>query len=89
MIIMINYGKVNLIKNYSDLNSARERLARRRVEEINNSHQELQDKYSELFGQDLDWQNYSYPTDQVMLVHNPLERFNKQPRVWQVLAGLF
>ncbi|MBF8435568.1 phosphatidylserine/phosphatidylglycerophosphate/cardiolipin synthase family protein [Halanaerobiaceae bacterium Z-7014] len=76
-------------KNYSDLNSARERLARRRVEEINNSHQELQDKYSELFGQDLDWQNYSYPTDQVMLVHNPLERFNKQPRVWQVLAGLF
>ncbi len=67
-------------KNYSDLNSARERLARRRVEEINNSHQELQDKYSELFGQDLDWQNYSYPTDQVMLVHNPLERFNKNPR---------
>ena len=76
-------------KDYSDLNSARERLARKRVEEINNSHQELKNEYSELFGQDLDWQDYSYPTDQVMLVHNPLERFNKEPLVWKALAELF
>ncbi len=76
-------------KDYSDMRVRRERLAQRRTKKINNSHQELQDKYSELFGQDLDWQDYSYPTDQVMLVHNPLERFNKEPQVWQVLAELF
>ncbi len=24
-----------------------------------------------------------------MLIHNPLERFNKEPQVWQALAQLF
>jgi len=76
-------------KDYSDMRALRERLAQRRTRKINNNHKKLQDEYSELFGHEIDWQDYSYPTEQIMLIHNPLERFNKEPQVWQALAQLF
>lgn len=42
----------------------------------------------EWFDQAIDWQINSHPTDGVYFVHNPLERWNKDPLVWKELVKL-
>lgn len=37
----------------------------------------------------VNWLENSYPTNKVTLIHNPLERFNKEPWIWYDLTRLF
>lgn len=42
----------------------------------------------ELFQNEIDWLGKSFPANQVTFIHNPIERFNKEPWVWYELTGL-
>src|SRR5690606_32582637 len=36
----------------------------------------------------IDWLSHSYPTRRVTLIHNPIERLNKEPWIWYDLTRL-
>ncbi|SES32674.1 phospholipase D-like domain-containing protein [Salipaludibacillus aurantiacus] len=44
--------------------------------------------YSELFHQEIDWEERSLPTRKVTFIHNPIERMNKEPLVWRDITNL-
>ncbi|TMW73914.1 phospholipase D-like domain-containing protein [Alteribacter natronophilus] len=43
---------------------------------------------SELFQQEIDWEERSLPTRKVTFIHNPIERMNKEPVVWRDITNL-
>ncbi|MCG4586292.1 phospholipase D-like domain-containing protein, partial [Anaerosalibacter bizertensis] len=42
----------------------------------------------EMFNQSIDWLAISLPTNKVTLIHNPIERFNKEPWCWYEITNL-
>ncbi|WP_444684572.1 phospholipase D-like domain-containing protein [Alkalicoccus luteus] len=67
----------------SQLDDAEEMLEVLRAE-----HTSLQDEEADLYGHTYDWEERTYPVNQVTFIHNPLGRMNKEPWVWQDLTAL-
>jgi len=50
--------------------------------------QKINEGHLEVFGPPLDWHEISVSTNKITLVHNPLERFNKEPHVLSEIVKL-
>lgn len=48
----------------------------------------LKETKEELFNYPFDWEKMSYPTNKVTLIHNPIERLNKEPWCWYEITNL-
>jgi len=43
---------------------------------------------SNIFNNTIDWIDLSIPTNKITLIHNPIERFNKEPWCWYEISNL-
>ncbi|PYZ94722.1 phospholipase [Salipaludibacillus keqinensis] len=65
-----------------------DREAREGLATLRERHQELQELHSDMFNQDVDWLDKSFPANKVSFIHNPIDRLNKEPLVWKGLASM-
>lgn len=72
-----------------------EKLSKRQQKKAVETNKELQHKLHKLQKSDPDlfkntyhWLKMSLPTNKITLVHNPLQRYNKEPWVWYDLTNL-
>lgn len=49
---------------------------------------ELTNKYSNTFNRPLNWVQMSIPTKKISFIHNPIQRWNKEPWVWTEITNL-
>ncbi|MBU9720154.1 MULTISPECIES: phospholipase D-like domain-containing protein [Bacillaceae] len=52
------------------------------------SYADIQTNYPQLFNHDIPWEEISFSTNNVTLIHNPIERMNKEPLVWLKIVSL-
>ncbi|MTI94163.1 MAG: phospholipase D family protein [Firmicutes bacterium] len=71
-----------------DLTGRQRRRGQERIEELRRFVAEQRRAQPELFKPANNWLEDSVPTNKITLIHNPLQRLNKEPWVWQELAGL-
>lgn len=50
--------------------------------------QTLKEEYPYLFNNSINWLDISLPTKKITLIHNPIERLNKEPWCWYDIANL-
>src|SRR5699024_5912716 len=55
---------------------------------LKNYISKLKETEEEMFNHPFDWREISYPTNKVTLIHNPIERFNKEPWCWYDITNL-
>lgn len=79
-------------KHSQDVNLFTRSIYRKKAEESANSLREKADEarecYKEQFENVPDLYNTSLPTNKVTFIHNPIERFSKEPWVWHELVQL-
>ncbi len=73
--------KANLSK--SNLNKASEKQL-----ELDKSLIYVKDKHPELFNNNFDFIEMSYPTNKITLINNPLSRYKKSPYIWGTITNL-
>ena len=54
--------------------------------ELRMAYQEQQERYDGFFNQDINWYEKSVPVNKIRFIHNPIERFNKKPVIWNEMA---
>jgi cardiolipin synthase C len=65
-----------------------EKSAEERLDELRSQYAAFQEEYDILYNNDYDWENRTHEVRNVTFIHNPLERMNKDPWVWEDLTGL-
>lgn len=55
---------------------------------LRNYVNDLKETKEELFNYPFNWREMSYPTNKITLIHNPIERFNKEPWCWYEITNL-
>lgn len=58
------------------------------TQHLNDYIANLKDTNPEIFNNNYDWYKISVPTNKVTLIHNPIERFNKEPWCWYEITNL-
>ncbi|MHC0038247.1 phospholipase D-like domain-containing protein [Pseudoneobacillus sp. C159] len=56
--------------------------------QLKDKFHQLQDLDPKLFHRNYDWMKLSVPTKNITFLHNPLQRFNKEPWIWEELNNL-
>ncbi|MDQ0256744.1 putative cardiolipin synthase [Evansella vedderi] len=70
------------------LSNRQERRAQEELYYLRELFQGYQASHSDLFQNEYDWLEKSFPANKVTFIHNPIERLNKEPWVWYELTGL-
>lgn len=85
----------NLVWEHEFSKYPAKKLTKRQREKGNIKAQYLTDKLEsmrktnpEIFNNSYDWMDLSLPTKKVTLIHNPIERLNKEPWCWYELVSL-
>lgn len=61
---------------------------REKAKYLNKYIEEVKGRGSHVLNEPIDWFDISLPTNKVTLIHNPIERFNKEPWCWYELTNL-
>lgn len=72
----------------SDLSDKQLEKGREKYEYLMANLDEKKATMPEVFGQSIDWLEESLATNKITLVHNPIERFKKEPWTWYELLNL-
>lgn len=64
------------------------RKGKEKREQLTAYIQKISNKYPEYFELDIDWLALSVPTKKMTLIHNPIQRLNKEPWVWGEIIRL-
>lgn len=75
-------------KPVSNLSRRQQRKGIKKAEELKDVVSQIKVEMPEIFNQSFDWFERSVPTNNVTLIHNPIERFNKEPLVWYEITRL-
>ncbi len=59
-----------------------------KAKHLQNYISKLKDTKEEIFNHPFDWEKASYPTKKITLIHNPIERLNKEPWCWYEITNL-
>jgi cardiolipin synthase C len=70
------------------LSKRQQQKALKMNKEMQQKLHKLQESDPSLFKNTYDWLKMSLPTKKVTLVHNPIQRFNKEPWIWYDLTNL-
>lgn len=70
------------------LTQRQERKGQAKAEYLNKNIEKVRKDNPEMFNQSIDWLAISLPTNKVTLIHNPIERFNKEPWCWYEIINL-
>lgn len=66
----------------------RRALAERKSRELKAQFARAKEAYRGVLDQSINLSDFAFPTKKVSLLHNPLTRLSKEPRVWQQLSAL-
>lgn len=61
------------------LSKSQHRKGQDRIEYLSNYVEEVRQTRPHIFGNNIDWMEISLPTNNITLIHNPLQRLNKEP----------
>ncbi|WP_442598710.1 phospholipase D-like domain-containing protein [Neobacillus sp. D3-1R] len=88
-------GYFNEVWNHPYTKHPLERLSERQQKKAKEANQQLKEKLENLrksdktlFNNYYDWLKMSLPTKKVTFIHNPIQRFNKEPWAWYDLTNL-
>ncbi|WP_462408521.1 phospholipase D-like domain-containing protein [Neobacillus sp. Marseille-QA0830] len=88
-------GYFNEVWNHPITKAASEKLSSRQQTKAKEAHQQLKQKLEnfrntdkKLFHHYYDWVKMSLPTKKITFIHNPIQRFNKEPWAWYDLTNL-
>lgn len=70
------------------LTQKQEKKGKEKAEYLHRNIKEVRERYPDMFNQSIDWRNKSLPTNKITLIHNPIERFNKEPWCWYEITNL-
>ncbi|MDD3840692.1 MAG: phospholipase D family protein [Clostridia bacterium] len=70
------------------LNERQKAKALDRERALNEYAQTMKQQYPEIFKNPIDWLTLSLPARKITLIHNPIQRFNKEPWVWDEILQL-
>ncbi len=65
-----------------------EKAAEESLDDLRSQYAAFQEEYDILYNNDYDWENRAHEVRNVTFIHNPLDRMNKDPWVWEDLTGL-
>lgn len=71
-----------------EITDRQSRLGKEKAMELRKFLADMQKDHSSLFQQEINWDNKVVSTNQILFLHNPLERLVKEPWVWQELTHL-
>ncbi|MCD8511946.1 MAG: phospholipase D family protein [Bacillus sp. (in: Bacteria)] len=71
-----------------EMSSRQEQRGKGALDDLRELHHSIQMTHGDFFHNEIDWLSQSLPANQVTFIHNPIERFNKEPWVWQELTAL-
>jgi len=73
----------------NQLTKKQEKIAIEKIDELQKSLQKDRELEEYIFGKSIDWGQLSFPTNKITLIHNPIQRFMKEPWVWYEINQLF
>lgn len=71
------------------LTKKQEKLAEEKIDELQLSLQKERTIKGNIFNKQINWEQVTLPTNKITLIHNPIQRFNKEPWVWYEMNQLF
>ncbi|GAB3792327.1 phospholipase D-like domain-containing protein [Virgibacillus kimchii] len=75
-------------KPASELSARQENTASEKETQLRMQLEENKSIYPDFFQIDINWLEYSFETNQVTFIHNPIERWNADPLIWKDLLLL-
>ena len=72
-----------------ELTNRQKRKGKQTQEFLKDYINDLKTTKSDIFNNSFDWEYKAVPTKNITFIHNPIQRFNKEPRVWYDLLSLF
>ncbi len=70
------------------LTKREQRKGQQKLEYLRDNLESIRKSNPEIFNNSIDWLEVSLPTNKVTLVHNPIERLNKEPWCWYEIINL-
>jgi cardiolipin synthase C len=70
------------------LSSRQQKKAKEANKQLKQKLENLRKTDKKIFNNFYDWVNMSLPTKKITFIHNPIQRFNKEPWVWYDLTNL-
>ena len=71
------------------LTKKQEKSAREKIDELQQSLQKERINKDNIFNKRIKWEQVTLPTNKITLIHNPIDRFTKEPWVWYEMNQLF
>jgi len=71
------------------LSKRQEKIAAEKTEEMQRSLQKERETKENIFAKQINWEQVTLPTNKITLIHNPIQRFSKEPWVWYEMNQLF
>lgn len=72
----------------TQLTQYKQNKGHKKAEYLNSHLATLKNSEPDLFNNHIDWIEVSLPTNKVTLIHNPIERLNKEPWCWYEITNL-
>jgi len=73
---------------YNKLSSRQQTKAKEANKQLKQKLDDLRNTDKKIFNNYYDWVSMSLPTKKITFIHNPIQRFNKEPWVWYDLTNL-
>ncbi|MFC0560657.1 phospholipase D-like domain-containing protein [Halalkalibacter alkalisediminis] len=70
------------------LTKKQQKMGQRKLSDLRELFKTLVESQPNLFKQEINWRDRSLPANKVTFIHNPIERFNKEPWVWYEISRL-
>lgn len=71
------------------LSKKQQKIARVKTGELHENLQKERAIKQNIFNKPIDWEQVTFPTNKITLIHNPIQRFIKEPWVWHEMNQLF
>jgi len=73
---------------FNKLSSRQQKKAEKAKQQLKQSLENLRKTDKKIFNNFYDWTKMSLPTKKIAFIHNPIQRFNKEPWAWYDLTNL-
>lgn len=73
---------------FEKLSTRQQKKAKEANQQLKQNLKNLRKTDKKLFTSYFDWVKMSHPTKKITFIHNPIQRFNKEPQVWYDLTNL-
>ena len=73
---------------FNKLSSRQQKKAEKAKQQLKQSLENLRKTDKKIFNNFYDWEKMSLPTKKIAFIHNPIQRFNKEPWAWYDLTNL-